>query len=349
MAIYDLSGIGVLLVEDNGFVRNILEGLLQHFRVGRVVSATSGEEAIEILSSPAFSANIDIVLSDLVMSPINGLLLLRWVRGSKDSPNRFMPFVMISGAADRDNVTEARDLGMTEFVAKPFSAESVYRRILEVIDHPRQYIATAAYFGPERRRRDVGRSGADRRRTKEEEITIVRSSGDVARTGESSRVWYFRLTNTLRQKVTGGGIDMGAGEMPMALLSNAEEELQRNALDFTEWARTYLRDLSAHCDRAREDPTARARQMEEINLLAHELRGQGGTFGYPLITTFAKSLYEATGDGCRVDDSAVEIVKAHIDAMRAVIRDKVAGNGGDIGKALLAGLTQAKERNSEVI
>jgi CheY-like chemotaxis protein len=125
LAIYDLSRIGILLVEDNAFISNILEGLLHSFRVGKVTTAKSGEEAIEVLSSPVFATSIDIVMSDLLMSPINGLLLLRWVRNSKESVNRFMPFVMVSGAADRDNVIESRDIGVTEFLAKPFWAESV--------------------------------------------------------------------------------------------------------------------------------------------------------------------------------------------------------------------------------
>ena len=79
----------------------------------------------------------------------------------------------------------------------------------------------------------------------------------------------------------------------------------------------------------------------DINLLALELRGQGGTFGYPLISTFGKMLYDATGEGCREDDNAVGIVKAHIDAMRAVLREKIAGDGGKIGRALLASLKKA--------
>lgn len=332
------------MVEDNSFIRGILESLLHLFRVGRVSAVANGEEAIEVLSHPVIAANIDIVLSDLLMSPINGALLLRWVRGSPESNNRFLPFVMISGAADHENVVEARDLGVSEFLAKPFSAESVYRRLLEVIDHPRQFVATASYFGPDRRRRKVSMRHGDRRATKQEDITVVHSSGQVDKAVNSGQVWYFQLPNSLRAKVGGNGVDMGRGEVPMALLAKAEEELERSALDFTEWARTYLANLSRHCEEALAMSEGRQRSFEEINLLAHELRGQGGTFGYPLITTFAKSLYEATGDGCRLDDSAVEIVKAHIDAMRAVIRDKVAGDGGDTGRALLMGLKSAIDR-----
>ena len=350
MAIYDLGDLCILLVDDNAFIRNVLEGLLRQFRVGRVITASDGEEAIDCLKTSVDTIAIDLVLADLIMSPINGLLLLRWARGAQESPSRFIPFVMVSGAADQENVTAARDQGVTEFLAKPFSAASVYRRLLEVIDRPRQFVATTAYFGPDRRRRDIGVRGDDRRHTREQDITIVHSSGEVAQAGSSNAVWYFRLPNNLRTKVAGSMVGRGTvGEIPTALLERADEELQRAAFDFTEWARQYLSDLQNLCDEALKLPAGRRKKFESINLLAHELRGQGGTFGYPLITTFAKMLYTATGEGCREDDNAIEIVKAHIDSMRAVLRDKVAGDGGEAGRALTAGLRAAIERRAAVI
>ena len=54
-------------------------------------------------------------------------------------------------------------------------------------------------------------------------------------------------------------------------------------------------------------------------------------------------LYDTTIEGCPEDNNAVEIVKAHIDAMRAVLREKVSGDGGEIGRALLESLNKAIE------
>ena len=58
-------------------------------------------------------------------------------------------------------------------------------------------------------------------------------------------------------------------------------------------------------------------------------------------------LYDCTGEGCREDDNAVEIVKAHIDT-RAVIREKIAGDGGKLGKELIAGLKASVESKQTV-
>ena len=132
MAHYDFSRCSVFLVEDNVYVRNTIEDLLRHFQFERVSVAENGEAAIDYLKTMKQAGNPgpDMIISDLVMSPINGLLLLRWTRTAKDSPNRMVPFVMVSGAADREYVNSARDLGVTEFLAKPFSATSVYDNFL---------------------------------------------------------------------------------------------------------------------------------------------------------------------------------------------------------------------------
>lgn len=338
----------ILLVEDNAFVRNTLEDLLRYFKIEQIKTAKNGEEAIATLKEMKLSQHPgpDIILSDLIMSPINGQLLLRWVRTAKESPNRFVPFIMVSGAADREYVASVRDLGVTEFLAKPFSVNSVYEHIAHVIHRPRPFIATQEYFGPDRRRtagaRRVG-GGDNRRRDNDEHVTTVYTSKKVTKAKNVSDVWCFRLPNTLKEKA-GGGTGSEIPEIPADMLEQAEQSLERAVLDFTTWAQEYLKNLGGLCDEARDDEIKRISKFSEINNLAHELRGQGGTFGYPLISVFGKMLYESTREGCPITDNQVEIVRAHIDAMRAVIRDKVAGSGGDVGKELLKSLKQAIRR-----
>ncbi|MEO5336096.1 MAG: response regulator [Magnetospirillum sp. WYHS-4] len=355
MTTYDLDRVSVLLVEDNRFIRGILEDMLRHFRFGRISTCANGQEAIDYLKtmragmSPGSPPPLDMVISDLVMSPINGLLLLRWLRSAKESPNRFVPFIMLSGAADRDYVNACRDLGVTEFLGKPFAAEAVYKRLLEVIDHPRQFVTTQRYFGPDRRRQDLPPpDGEDRRVTSDADVTVVYSADKVVKATRPTEVWYFRLPNRLKEKVGGGGGRSSAGELPMDLLEEAENKLERAALDFTEWATSYLAKLSDLCTEALMKPGRRDSYFHEINLLAHELRGQGGTFGYPLVSMFGKMLYDVTGENCREDDNAVEIVKAHIDTMRAVLREKIVGDGGQLGRELLKALRLAIDKYSVV-
>ncbi len=347
MDVFDFSRLGVFLVEDNHFIRRTVVDLLQQFQFGRIATAKNGEEAIDYMKTLGSGSNFtapDIVISDLVMTPINGLLFLRWMRTAKESPNRMLPYIMLSGAADGTYVSSARDLGVTEFLAKPFSGASVYKHLVKVIEAPRQFVTTTKYFGPDRRRHKQEPPGKERRVKDEKDITIVYSAEKVVKPKDPTDVWYFRLPNNLKEKAGGGGFK-GAAELPLDLLEEAENQLERAALDFTTWAQDYLKELSDLCTEALESEVEdeRGKFFQEINLLALELRGQGGIFGYPLISTFGKMLYDTTYEGCRVNDDAVGIVKTHIDTMRAVLREKIAGDGGEIGRELLASLQKAIE------
>jgi CheY-like chemotaxis protein len=340
---FDFSRLGVLLVEDNNYIRVTLENVLRQFRFGRLESVNDGQQAVEYMKTVGTAGTNnppDIIISDLVMTPINGLLFLRWVRTSKESVNRMIPFIMLSGAADEKYVNSARDLGCNEFMAKPFSVDTVYKHLLKLIERPRQFVTTTTYFGPDRRRQKPDTPMKERRLKEEDDVTIVYSAEKVVKPKAPTDVWYFRLPNKLKEKAGGAGFK-GAAEMPMDLLQEAEEQLERAALDFTTWAQDYLKRLLDICVDALLEESERSKYFAEINLLALELRGQGGTFGYPLIFTLGKMLYDATVEGCPKDNNAVEIVKAHIDAMRAVLREKISGEGGEVGRALLESLNQA--------
>ncbi len=215
MSAISLERLSILLVEDNLYIRDILESVLKQIGFGWVAAARNGQEGIEFLQIAGKSQgqaaglmNVDMILCDLLMSPINGLLLLRWMRMQKESANRFLPFIMISGAADREYVAAARDLGVAEFIAKLFSAQSISERVMKVIENPRQFVTCTTYFGPDRRRRKAPPPGGieDRRRTDDKHATIVYSAEKVVKPKSPSDVWYFRLPNTLRDKVGGAGV-----------------------------------------------------------------------------------------------------------------------------------------------
>ena len=148
------------------------------------------------------------------------------------------------------------------------------------------------------------------------------------------------LFRSLKQKM-GSNAQRQPFVLPDDMLANAEQLLKREADGFLDWAKGYLDRLSRQVAESKQISGDRSTNFEEINLIAHELRGQGGTFGYPLITVFGKSLYEVTKPPCRQDDASLEIVKAHIDTMRAVLRDKIEGDGGEVGQMLFKALKMA--------
>ena len=98
------------------------------------------------------------------MEPVNGCEFTKLLRTARDSPNHFVPIIMLTAYAERSKVEAARDAGVTEFCAKPVTATELYRKVCAVINTPRSFVRTSVYFGPDRRRRkDDGYKGKERR------------------------------------------------------------------------------------------------------------------------------------------------------------------------------------------
>jgi len=87
---------------------------------------------------------------------------------------------------------------------------------------------------------------------------------------------------------------------------------------------------------AETDLAGRQRYLLDLRRVAHELRGQGGTYGYPLITRFGDQLCRYLDASDFLDAKALVVVKAAADAIVVVINNGVAGDGGDVGRQLVA-------------
>ncbi|MBL6933268.1 MAG: response regulator [Rhodospirillales bacterium] len=159
---YNLERLNFLVVDDNRHMRLIVKSILYSFGVRSVVEAEDGADAFRELRT--YSA--DIVICDWKMEPLDGIDFTRMVRTASDSPNPFVPIVMLTGNTEQRRVVEARDAGVTEFLAKPISAKSLYSRIAGIIEHPRPFIRAKHYFGPDRRRKQTKFHCTDRRQHK---------------------------------------------------------------------------------------------------------------------------------------------------------------------------------------
>lgn len=143
-----LQSIDILLVDDNPNMRSIVLAILKSIGVTRLREAEDGASALEALKKqPA-----DIVIVDFRMLPLDGVSFTRLVRTATDTPNPYLPIIMMTGHSDRKRVMEARDAGVTEFVAKPVNAQTLLERIQSVILYPRPFIRSPDFFGPDRRR-----------------------------------------------------------------------------------------------------------------------------------------------------------------------------------------------------
>ncbi len=153
-------------------------------------------------------------------------------------------------------------------------------------------------------------------------------------------VRFYRFKNRLKEKTA--GLAPGKTTISPEALAEAEKALNKMSEDYPDWVSSLIVKLQEQHGRCVDTPEKRHEFFEEINHIAHDMKGQGGTFGYPLITKFADSLYGFTikrpGE---ISDNQIELVKSHVDSMRAVIRGRVSGDGGEIGAELSKSLDEA--------
>jgi two-component system chemotaxis response regulator CheY len=155
-----LHALSVLLVDDNQPMRVIASAILQSAGIRKIREVGDGAAALEALRQ----APVDIAIVDFNMFPLDGVEFTRLVRNSPDSPNPYLPIIMMTGHSEKARVMEARDAGVTEFVVKPITAKAIFDRVQAVIMRPRAFVKTEGYFGPDRRRGSPpGYSGPMRR------------------------------------------------------------------------------------------------------------------------------------------------------------------------------------------
>ena len=131
-----LKRMNFLVVEDNAFMRILIMNVLKALGAGEVRTASNGANGLkELQNYPA-----DIAIVDWEMQPVNGIEFTKTVRTSDDSPNPFLPIIMLTGYSEMRRIIETRDAGVNEFVVKPRSAHTLFERIETVIERPRPFV-----------------------------------------------------------------------------------------------------------------------------------------------------------------------------------------------------------------
>jgi CheY-like chemotaxis protein len=146
-----LRKLAVLVVEDNTHMAHIVKAILRAFGIIHIYETKDVAEAFELVRQYA----IDVVFLDYNLGFVDGLDFIRMIRTAPDTPNAYLPIIMLTAYSEKHRVLQARDAGATEFCVKPITAIEVYRKMVEVIDNPRPFVRTASYFGPDRRRHDA--------------------------------------------------------------------------------------------------------------------------------------------------------------------------------------------------
>jgi len=155
---FDITKLSVLIVEKHPPMRSMLRGILRELGIQKIYEALAPESGFEtfVQKSP------DLVLIDWGPD-FDGIRLLDQIRSDEESVNLFAPVIMVTAYGELERVIEARDAGMTEYLAKPVSAKRLYQRIAVIAESNRSFVRISEFFGPDRRRKNAALSTKERR------------------------------------------------------------------------------------------------------------------------------------------------------------------------------------------
>lgn len=163
--------------------------------------------------------------------------------------------------------------------------------------------------------------------------------------GKKKKAKVLILPNRLREKV--GGRPGKTGTLNPDVITKAETKVEEISVQYQDEAIEEVKILEeAFAACASSAGSAQTQYLRKINRLVHDLRGQGASFGYPLLTEFAESLFAFTDKLETAGAEQLEIIKAHIGVIHVVAHQKMRGDGGEVGQQLKKSLKVAIDRYS---
>lgn len=138
-----MSKVSVLVVDDATFIRDLVKkGLRDHFPGVHIEEAINGRKAQQLLGRHP----VDLILCDWEMPELSGLELLAWCREQDNLKST--PFIMVTSRGDKENVVQAIQAGVSDFIGKPFSNEQLVTKVKKALHRAGKLQALAASAPP---------------------------------------------------------------------------------------------------------------------------------------------------------------------------------------------------------
>jgi CheY-like chemotaxis protein len=262
--VQDFANKRVLLVDDHTHIRAIFTSILNGLGMFRLSTADRSDRALSTLEAEP----IDLVITDFNMPGLSGIGLAQRIRQEIRSKNlRFnpsIPIIMITSFGTKKCLMAARDAGVDEFLAKPFTTLAVAERIDSAINMQRSFIVSENYIGPCRRRKvDPILSGLKRREA--DRIAILNEFGvernliqddaqilidlagnnQIEETSTEDIAWIGENTAAHAQKIRDDLLERAAMSLlKYAALASAQGKLEADIVEMHGYAVKQLLDLA---------------------------------------------------------------------------------------------------------
>jgi CheY-like chemotaxis protein len=143
-----IQTLGVLVIDDNQYMRKVTRNLLINIGVRAVYEASDGIAGLDVIRTLA----PDVVILDWHLPLLNGAEFMRIVRSPGVFPMADIPIIVLTSHGERWRVIEAARIGVNEYLVKPVSAQALFDRMVSILVKPRPIVRIGDYYGPEPRR-----------------------------------------------------------------------------------------------------------------------------------------------------------------------------------------------------
>ncbi|SDF52796.1 MULTISPECIES: Hpt domain-containing protein [Thalassobaculum] len=150
---------------------------------------------------------------------------------------------------------------------------------------------------------------------------------------DKHKVEFIDNPNPIRKKVR---VEQGAD--PANLIRRADKQVQKLSGEFEEIFAATIPALGEAMEAVRKSDGADKDALGQVRRMLHDLRGQAGTFGYPLVSQVGDSACKFIDLSDQIGAPETEVLGMHIDALKAISQAKIKGDGGPVGAELRGGL-----------
>jgi hypothetical protein len=232
-----------------------------------------------------------------------------------------VPIIMMTGYGSSSKISNARDVGVTEFLIKPFSAHDISKRIMHIISSPRDFIVTDNFAGP------------DRRRKKDNPY----SDRQDLRTNPRGYKEKTPANHVLQAKV-------GLGLVDEETLKRSQSIIEKNNFNFIPIANMFLGQLRDALNIARSEGHGNRRTIERLINPVMQIKANARVFRYDLLGNLAAIMLNFLESMNEIDSDIIDIVEAHHKTLTHIIVSEMHGEGGAIGKTLESELEDVCKR-----
>lgn len=127
-------------------------------------------------------------------------------------------------------------------------------------------------------------------------------------------------------------------EAGKSMIEKAEKIVETMQDDYIEESKKDIEKLKILLQKIKEDPSNASDDVKELITLANDMKSQGGSFNYNLVTFIGNSLAKFLDKKQTIDDRTIETIQIHVDTIIMVLNRNMTGNGGQMGKEILDGI-----------